>query len=193
MSFGVTEPGFTPTGPSETRFQNDKMRVDETPVIRPDGRPGTVTIVRPGTGLGVVAIPRATAKGVSYYGLVKQHRPASNSFTLEFPRGWATALTVEEAQRELEEEVGCEVLPDPVRLGGFYPEPGLMDTAVVVYLFDTKPQENMLFQEEKSGAKQLWVNDGTLTSLVTSGVITCGITLAAWAQLVASGQMSPKP
>ncbi|WP_159599526.1 NUDIX hydrolase [Agromyces humi] len=179
---------FTPRGDRETRFENGKVRLDETPVVRPDGSEGFITTVHAGTGFGVVAIPRTVGRGMNFYGLVRQHRPVTNDYSLEFPRGWAADLSAAEAERELVEEINCEVLPNPVRIGQFRPEPGLLDTNVAVWLFETNPGEDLLYREEKSGATHLWVNDSTLTSLVTSGTITCGITLAAWALLLASGR-----
>lgn len=188
MTIGASDTAFTPIGALETRFQNGKVIVGETPVIKPDGTHGVVTTVHAGTGFGVVCIPKATGRGQTFYGLVRQHRPASGGFSLEFPRGWAENLGPDEARRELVEEMNCEVLPNPVRLGVFHPEPGLLDTQAAVWLFDTKPGEDTLYRESKSGATQLWVNDGTLTGLVASGTITCGVTLAAWALLLASGR-----
>ncbi|MFE6967250.1 NUDIX hydrolase [Agromyces sp. NPDC057679] len=179
---------FTQNGDRKLTYENTKVQLLETPFIRPDGQEDTVTTVHAGTGLGVVAIPRAVGRGMNFYGLVRQYRPATGVDSLEFPRGWAADLSAAEAERELVEEINCLVLPNPVRVGSFRPEPGLLDTQAAVWLFEAQPGEDTLYREPKSGASHLWVNDHTLTTLVTSGTITCGVTLAAWALLLASGR-----
>ncbi|KQO98881.1 hypothetical protein [Leifsonia sp. Leaf264] len=186
--------GFTPKGEAEPRFANQFIRVEETPVVRPDGEDGFFTTVTPGTGNGVVVIPRTFIRGLPYFALVSQHRPPIGGQSLEFPRGATKDLDSVSAAREVVEEVGCEVNGEPLRIGTIHPDTGLLTTTVATYLAACTTTEDAVFldqdsyREESSGAIHHWVNGGTLQGLISRGQITCGFTIAAWAQLVATGR-----
>lgn len=170
-----------------TAYSNPYVSVNFDEVMFPNGAQGNYTRITSGTGLGVVAVPHAVFRGLPYLGLVRQYRYPVGAFTLEFPRGGSDDLSLEEAGRELVEETGLEYTSGN-QLGVIHPDTGIMDTRVAVWrtvhhLTDLAS----LHVEEETGAKVQWYSHGEVIGLISSGKITCGITLAAMAMLENSG------
>lgn len=171
-------------------YQNPFVSVCFDDVVFPSGAQGRYTVITSGTGLGVVAVPYATFRGLPYLGLVRQHRYPVGAFTLEFPRGGSDDLSLAEAARELVEETGLEFRSGAL-LGVLRPDTGLMDTQVAVWrtghVLESLESNHV---EDETGATVRWYSHGEVMGMVRGGQITCGITLAALAMLEYSGGIS---
>ena len=177
------------TGPPMVQFQNRFVTLTETPVCFPNGDAGTYVFVRSSEGFGGIIIPRFVRRGYVYYGLVVQHRVVIGQVTFEFPRGGSAGLGHEDAARELAEETGVEV--DSLRanrLGLIYPDTGLLTTQVAVWIMTTTAEEDHAHVEAKTGARHVWVHEDELQGMIANGTIKCGMSIAAWGLLVATGQ-----
>lgn len=173
----------------QTVFRSRIIRHDIDLVEFPNGRQSEYSVIVPTEGYVAVAVPVATFRGLDYLGLVTQYRYPTKEVSVEFPRGGATAPSAEEAARELQEETG--IVPGPAeRLGTLRPDTGLLSTECAVYLF-RQPATDMdiEFIEEESGARTSWHRVGEVMGMIRSGKITCGITIASFAQLMASGKL----
>lgn len=197
----VTVPELPPAppGPAEdgsirmlaehTAYSNRFVTVNYDEVMFPNGAQGNYTRISPGTGLGVVAVPHAVFRGLPYLGLVRQYRYPVGAFTLEFPRGGSDDLSLEEAGRELVEETGL-VYSSGTQLGIIHPDTGIMDTRVAVWhTVHHLSDLSSLHVEEETGARVHWYSHGEVMGMISSGKITCGITLAAIAMLENSGRL----
>ncbi len=158
------------------------MSVRETQVQFPDGSLGTYNVVTSGSGLGSIIIPRAHFRGMDCVGLVQLHRFPSGEFSWEFPRGGTSNLESSEAVRELIEET--DLVPGLVRrLGTLRPDTGLLDTEVAVWSAQCRAIAERTELENIETSSLYWVSYGKLQSMIRSGQITCGMTLAAYAML----------
>lgn len=177
------EPLGEPIVQHETRF----IKVTETPVRFPNGVEGTYARVNPGTH-GAVVIPHVSSRGISYLGLVEQHRFPIDEVTLEFPRGGTDSTDPAEGARELLEETGAKVDPGSMRhLGLVHADTGLLGTSIDVWFAGLGQAPAPSHIEEATGARVRWVTEGVLLGLISRGKITCGITLASYAVLKAAG------
>lgn len=176
-----------PLGEPVVQYETSFIKVTESPVRFPNGVEGTYARVNPDSH-GAVVIPRVTSRGISYLGLVEQHRFPINEVTLEFPRGGTDNADPAEGARELLEETGATVDPASMRhLGLVHADTGLLGTSIDVWLAGLGRVPAPSHIEAETGAKVRWVTEGDLLGLISRGKITCGITLASYAVLKAAG------
>lgn len=169
-------------------YANPFMDVSFDAVVFPDGSRGRYSVVTAGTGRGVVVVPVARSRGIHYLGLVSQYRYPVKDFTLEFPRGGAEEADEQAAAlRELREETGL-VADGIKRLGSIQPDTGLLSTKISVWrTMHHVASPVSLHIEPETGCSLQWVAAGAFPGLIANGKITCGITLAAYAFLLADG------
>lgn len=161
------------------------------PVTRPDGTTYNHTVIRFGSGLLGVSVPRCTIRGITYLGLIEIDRPAVGTTRLEFPRGGVADLGPEEAMRELVEETGL-VCEHPRRLGVIQPDSGTVDLHTSVWLATIRPTVDergaqalppVGFIDPETGSSFTWMHEASVASAIGSGRVSCGITLASIALL----------
>jgi 8-oxo-dGTP pyrophosphatase MutT (NUDIX family) len=98
------EPNPWLTHHTEVVFENPYVWIEHSPVTRPDGTPGTYSVIRfRRAAVGIIAID---ATGHTY--LVGQYRYPTSRYEWEIPEGGCEAreTPLECAKRELREEVG---------------------------------------------------------------------------------------
>lgn len=169
-----------------TVLSNGFVKVDTDEVRFPNGAVGNYSTVTSGSGLGVIAVPFVNFRGTAYLGLVRQYRYPIGYHTMEFPRGAALSLAVEEVARELAEETGLQYR-SAARVGTLRPDTGLLTTEVAVWktvhdATDVRPDH----LERETGATVHWFSLGEVTGMIAAGKITCGMTLAAFALMSAT-------
>jgi 8-oxo-dGTP pyrophosphatase MutT (NUDIX family) len=86
--------------------KNPWYQLHQDQVIRPDGKPAVYNVIKTIGGIGVVAIN----ENLELY-LVTQYRYATNSYSLEIPKGGFDSMNssdspLKTAKRELQEETG---------------------------------------------------------------------------------------
>lgn len=148
------------------------------------------SVLRIGFGYGAIAVPTLLFRGIRYLALVRQFRFPLDEDTWEFPRGGTISLEESDAATELVEETGLE--GDLAPLGILYPDTGIADTRVSVWqahiaVDDFDPNDRQYVHPNKETDKVKWVTDGELLAMITSGQISCSMTLAAYMMLVAKG------
>ncbi|MBG0739023.1 NUDIX hydrolase [Paeniglutamicibacter antarcticus] len=129
-------------------------------------------------------------RGTPHLGLVRQYRYPIGEFTLEFPRGGAEDLSLDEAPRELIEETGLEY-SSAIRLGTLRPDTGILTTQVAVWktvhgIEHLRPGH----VEDETGAKIEWYSYGELIGMIRNGKIICGMTLGAITLLGSGGHLN---
>lgn len=189
LTWEAEEPGVIRRIQERQEYSNRFVTLSFDDVIFPNGEEGRYTRITAGTGLGVIAVPYASYRGIPYLGLVRQYRYPVSEFTLEFPRGGSDDLSLAEAARELVEETGLEPAGASL-LGMIRPDTGLMDTKVAVWRTAHVLQSlDNNHVEPESGATVHWYSHGQISGLVRRGRITCSMTLAALALIEHSGTM----
>lgn len=152
--------------------------------VRPDGTLYDHVKVQVGAGYGVLTIPIVRVRGLVYVGLVRQHRPVVGQDTWEFPRGGATALSPDEAARELAEETRLDVAAAALRhLGVFRPDTGILNTEVGVWVAGVPATSMRLTDghlEDESGATVSWVRVGRFAGMIMNGEVTCSMSITAY-------------
>lgn len=188
-SLVAEEPGMIRRVREREEYSNRFVTLNFDDVVFPSGAEGRYTRITAGTGMGVVAVPYASYRGLAYLGLVRQYRYPVGEFTLEFPRGGSDDLSLAEAARELIEETGLEPVGATL-LGTIRPDTGLLDTTVAVWR-TTHVLKNLHSDhvEDETGATVRWYSHGEISGLVRSGKISCSITLASLALIEHSGTM----
>lgn len=182
---GVSVVRIIQTGSASPLLRTRFIEVEDVPVRFPNGVEGSYLRVNPDT-FGGIAIARHVFRGVPRYALVEQHRFPIDAVTLEFPRGGTQDASAPECLRELQEETALEVHDLPLNLGRVHADTGLLATEINVWLFTVAGDLNPEHIEVETGARHRWVTDGELAGLIRRGEITCGLTLAAYAKLLAS-------
>lgn len=129
---------------------------------------------------GVVVIPRMGDR----FGLLSifRHPPRAESGG-EFPRGFAEDLTpAENAAKELREEIGAQVTPESlVYLGDIQSDTGLSAGRVQVFL--AQVESAAVPGDNGEGIHGLhWLTEDQLREQISSGALTDGLTLAAYAR-----------
>lgn len=128
---------------------------------------------------GVVVIPKLG----DYFGLLTifRHPPRAESGG-EFPRGFANNMTpAENAAKELWEEIGAHVNPvSLVCLGEIQADTGLSSGRVQVFLAQIESTAISLAKHEGIHGFY-WVTEQELRERISTGIITDGFTLAAFA------------
>lgn len=173
-----------PAGDTATVYANPFISVENTPVRFPNGKAGTYSTVTIGTGRGVLIVPMAKAPGWegTSCGLLEVPRFPVGSTLLEFPRGGCEPGEDPEAAaaREAVEELGPGWERATFkRLGVMYPDSGLLTTEMTVYAarLDTVPDPGHV--ESLTAAAQQWIPISSVPTLVATGRIADGMTLAA--------------
>lgn len=156
------------------------ISIDQDAVEFPNGVVGEYNVVNMTGKKGALIVPVAFHRGLAYFGLVEQYRYPVKQHTIEFPRGGAENLEKDGAETEIQEELG---LPSK-RLdlvGTMRPDTGILSTEVGVWIA-VMPAEVLTLDhtEDITGLKPRWVQEGELIGLISSGKITCGMTLAAY-------------
>lgn len=161
-------------------YQTPFLNVDESDVIFPDGQRGVYSVVTSESGFGGIAIPVAKRRGISYFGVVRQFRYPLQDFTREFPRGGCTSLEASEMQKELEEELGLPAQRIE-QIGLLHADTGINNTATGIWAALMPSQVlDLNHLEEETGLTVQWMQEGELIGAISSGFITCGMTLAAY-------------
>jgi ADP-ribose pyrophosphatase len=174
---------------SVPEFKNEFISLDNDSVQFPDGTVGTYAVITSGTGRGCVAVPVINHRGSDYIGFVTQYRYPILAHSLELPRGGSKGMGSDEAAREMAEEMGLPAGSSEY-LGRIRPDTGLLTTDVAVWLMRQPPSSlDISHVEAESGAFTTWIHYGDVLGLMRSDRITCGITLASLALLIASGQL----
>ena len=173
--------GVTIRTGGSTVLKNQFLQVDTDDVVFPDGRAGRYNKVTVGEGHGVVVVPVSRWRGITRVALVEQYRYPVGHTTFEFPRGGSVDDSFDEAARELAEETEL-VASTSRKLGVIHPDTGIMTNDIAVWMstHDGDPVHSP-YVEEETGARFRWYDLGEFDALVTSGRVTCGITLAAFA------------
>lgn len=186
----LTDPNVIRRLGGMTVLSNGFIRVVTDDVVFPNGAVGQYSTVVSGIGLGVIAVPFVNFRGIPYLGLVRQYRYPIGYYTLEFPRGSSRDLSVDEAARELVEETGL-VCTSAIRLGTLRPDTGILTTEVAIWKTVHQPTDvRPDHLEHESGATVHWYSHGEVLGMIASGRITCGMTMAAFALMAATGSFS---
>lgn len=191
-------PGPTVTvSPTLTHSQEGYVNVDTVPGVRGNGTTYEHTRISVGTGLGGLVVPVTKARGMTYLGLVRQHRPAIGDHTWEFPRGGTKDLSAAEANRELVEETGLIVPTATLRLlGATRPDTGILTTEVGVWAAPVPTNMVALAHghvENESGASVSWMATAQVVGLISTGRLICSMSLAAFALAQAAGELNHVP
>lgn len=162
-------------------YETPFLQLDRDLVEFPNGVVGEYSIVHQGIGLGAVAIPFTSYRGIGYIGLARQYRYPLGRETVEFPRGGTKNLESAEAAREVVEEMGFN--PSTMKyLGSINPDSGLLSSKVGAWVaFAPSGALTKKYVESETGLRSEWVTEGAFEGMVLNGHITCGITLAAYA------------
>jgi 8-oxo-dGTP pyrophosphatase MutT (NUDIX family) len=163
-------------------YSDEWLDIRVADVELPDGRHLAHRLIRTPPGAGCVVVRGGQAL------LLWRHRFITGSQGWEIPIGKiepgedpATA-----AARETEEETGWR--PGPLRhLLRVEPTPGLSDSAHSIYLADGAERVGSP-QDDFESDSVSWVPLASVPSLIDSGDITSGTTLAALLYLIASGR-----
>lgn len=166
----------------EPLFSNQFVTVDTVPATTGGGVAYDHTRITSGTGMGSIIIPTHHYRGLTYLGLVTQHRPVLGIDSIEFPRGRTNNLGESEAARELAEEMG--ILHTTMRhVGNIHPDTGLLSTTVAVWIAavdSDQATESRTHIEGESGAIVSWYSLPQMLALIASGKVQCAMTIAAF-------------
>lgn len=139
---------------------------------------------------GVIVVPRRGARGLTYFGFVRQFRHTTLSDTLEFPRGGALPgeSHLEAAARELAEETGHVAAPERgLDLGPVWPETGILRSDVRAVMFTITGLPGVPSPDESEGDISFrWLSVGEVLGAIARNRIVCGMTLSAWAKVAAN-------
>lgn len=181
---------------SEVLFKSEYVTVDTVPARTAEGVDYRHSRVTPRTPHGAIVIPTFMHEGVMHFGFVLQARPVVMKASVEFPRGSTSDLGADEAVRELVEEMGITGTPLAMRrLGRLNPDTGLLSTEVAVWVASLSSegvQQSLKHKEAFSGAQPQWNTLNEVFHMMGAGVISCGMTMAALAMLLAEEQKTPK-
>ncbi|MCB9763607.1 MAG: NUDIX hydrolase [Alphaproteobacteria bacterium] len=117
--------------------------------------------------------------------LKRSYRHATRRWELEFPRGFrAIGRSIEGAALdELHEETGYRGSAEPVIIGRFLPDSGLMPHTVTVVGVEVSghPDAMNLEEMESIQSEEVWMTPTQITASTRDGTLRDGMTLAAWA------------
>lgn len=167
-------------------YCNDYVSVyDDEVEFGPTGRTGSyLRIVESDGAAGVLGVPVCRGR----VGLVLTYRYPAQAWEWGFPRGFAHGSDPQDSIRaELVEELGAE--PESLRVVGVMtPNSGLLSTRVVVFLAEYA-QESRAPTDRGEVERIRWVTADELFQELRNGDIQDGMTLAAVALAVASGDL----
>lgn len=118
--------------------------------------------------------------------LIRHFRHATRQWHLEVPRGGAEggSCSADDARRELTEEIGADI-GELVSLGSFYPDSGLANGIVALFLARVTAYGT---PERIEGISEVVPTPlAELERLIATGEMTDGFTLAAYARARARG------
>jgi len=184
----------TPPAPIRRRqavevFTNRFGRLYNDDVVSPGGLPGNYLRWQ-WAQTGVVVVP----VGPDGMALVPTYRYPVGAASLEFPRGGCEPGEPPEkaAARELWEEAGLEA--SSVRdIGFLHADTGLIETGIHVCCATVLPAERKAARPEsmESVAEPVWMTQDEMQDLLSQGRITCGVTIAAYALVMAERNQTP--
>ncbi len=146
------------------------------PVINREGDIYPYERIVPTAGNGVVTVPVYEGKFI----LLHQARHAVRAVQYSFPRGFAEPDEKPEdtAVRELEEEIGAEIIGSPVFLGSVAADSGLTSCRANVYAVNVKSYN---VAPENEGIKSVHlISEAELCNMIKQGDIDDGFTLSAY-------------
>lgn len=168
-------------------FEDEYATVYRDPVRFPDGGLGTYLRIAWAErfGDGVAILPRLNGGFV----LTRHFRHASRSWHWEIPRGFGDPIapSSSNARRELMEEIGATPTA-LLHLGAVYPDAGITDNEVHVFLADIDCI-GALGRPEGISDAQIKA-PGELMRMIAAGEISDGITLAAVSLAIAKGHLA---
>ncbi|WP_158225871.1 NUDIX hydrolase [Glutamicibacter sp. BW78] len=180
---------------SNTALQSVLIHADRFSTIRQvpftlhNGKPGRHIVVTAGSGRGVVIVPVVNVRGLNYFCVVDEYRLPVGQTITGFPRGGTDPHEEQEdaARRELREETGIEAC-DLVHMGSVFADTGILDTKIDVYFAQAAniPTDHV---DPETGGTSRWIAHGQLGSLIHSGKMRCGLTLAALSLVEHSGRL----
>lgn len=167
---------------------NEYVSVFMDDVVFPDGITGTHLRVDEPTGGAAVLV--VDGNGRIY--LHKVFRYATGQEHLEIIRGFGDSedkSLMETAMRELQEECGFafEVTEDPVELGYVYANSSLLSSRVLLVFVCVHPTRKKVTDGMERPHGGSWVTVGELLTLVASGEMEDGFTMAALLRAVSLG------
>jgi 8-oxo-dGTP pyrophosphatase MutT (NUDIX family) len=172
-------------------FGNRFGRLYNDDVLSPGGRPGKYLRWQ-WAHTGVVVVARGPA-GIA---LVPTYRYPLGAASLEFPRGGCEIgeSPEEAAARELREEAGL-IAVTTRDIGLLHAETGLIESGVHVVSATVVagPVEAARPEAMESVAEPVWVSQEGMLDLLGQGGVTCGVTLAAFALVLAADRSSVDP
>lgn len=158
----------------------------------PDGREGRYNRVVVSDGRsGVVVLPWRDGM----VGLVRQYRYPVAQYLWELPRGFGESSdSAGDAARELFEELGV-VADELIDLGRLYPDSGLIETEVRVFLARCPPLGPSAAPESPGGeiAERRWLGLNGVMSEIADGRINDAYTLGALMMALARGILPLAP
>ncbi|MFI9774490.1 NUDIX hydrolase [Streptomyces sp. NPDC051956] len=171
-------------------FGNRFGRLYNDEVVSPDGLPGSYLRWQ-WAQTGVVVVP----VGPDGMALVPTYRYPVGAASLEFPRGGCEPGERPEdaAVRELWEEAGLAA--SSVRdIGLLHADTGLIENGVHVCCTTVIPAEHGAARPEamESVAEPVWVSQDEILDWLRQGRITCGVTIAAFALVMADQNALPQ-
>ncbi|MEU0936901.1 MULTISPECIES: NUDIX hydrolase [unclassified Embleya] len=188
----------TPGSPAPIRrqravevFGNRYGRLYNDDVLSPGGRAGKYLRWQ-WSHTGVVVVARGPA-GIA---LVPTYRYPLGAASLEFPRGGCEAgeSPADAGARELREEAGL-IAATTRDIGLLHAETGLIESAVHVVSATVLggPAEVARPETMESVAEPVWVSHEGMLDLLGQGRVTCGVTLAAFALVLAADRSPSDP
>lgn len=170
-------------------FTNRFGRLYNDDVVSPGGLPGNYLRWQ-WAQTGVVVVP----VGPDSMALVPTYRYPVGAASLEFPRGGCEPGEHPEqaAVRELREEAGLET--SSVRdIGLIHADTGLIETGIHVCCATVLSAERKAARPEvmESVAEPVWVSQDEMLDWLRQGRITCGVTIAAYALVMAERNTLP--
>ncbi|MEU0601644.1 NUDIX hydrolase [Streptomyces sp. NPDC006393] len=167
-------------------FHNRYGSLYNDEVVSPSGAEGRYLRWR-WSQAGVVVVPT----GPRGWALVPTFRYPLGRISLEFPRGGCEPGEAlhDAAARELKEETGFDCRPSLLRpLGILHAETGLIESGVHVFTAEVTDGGGVARPEAmESVTDPVWLSRDQALASLCGGRITCGVTLAAFALVLADG------
>ncbi|HST84668.1 MAG TPA: NUDIX hydrolase [Kineosporiaceae bacterium] len=167
-------------------YANPFVQIFDDEVVFPGGSQGRFIRIKAAMpGRGVVMLPLHAGR----IGLVKTYRYPIGAWQWGLPRGFSHGSDETfSAQQELLEELGASKV-DLRRIGSVTPDSGLLETTVAVFVADVAEDFASPIDTDEVAAVK-WIPLSELWSLIASGEINDGFTLATIALAMSVGELS---